>query len=93
MVVVLERKIYVYNFADLKLVDHIETMANPKGLCCLCPTNNNHVLVCPGAQKGQIRVELYDLKKTTSIVAHQVTCCCPCLVDVAVSPGSQALCR
>ena len=31
IVVVLEHKIYVYNFADLKLVDHIETISNPKG--------------------------------------------------------------
>ena len=31
IVVVLEHKVYVYNFADLKLVDHIETIANPKG--------------------------------------------------------------
>ncbi len=32
VVVVLEYKIYVYNFADLKLHDHIETISNPKGL-------------------------------------------------------------
>ena len=31
VVVVLQSKIYVYNFADLKLVDHIETISNPKG--------------------------------------------------------------
>ena len=31
VVVVLEYKIYVYNFADLKLVDHIETTQNTKG--------------------------------------------------------------
>ena len=31
VVVVLDYKIYVYNFADLKLVDHIETTHNPKG--------------------------------------------------------------
>ena len=31
IVVVLENKIYVYNFTDLKLIDHIETVKNPKG--------------------------------------------------------------
>ena len=31
VVVVLEYKIYVYNFADLKLVDHIETTQNTRG--------------------------------------------------------------
>ena len=33
--VVLSHKIYVYNFTDLKLVDHIETMKNENGSCCL----------------------------------------------------------
>ena len=31
IVAVLENKIYVYNFTDLKLIDHIETVKNPKG--------------------------------------------------------------
>ena len=35
VVVVLEKKIYVYNFEDLQLVDHIETTWNPRGLCAL----------------------------------------------------------
>jgi len=76
VVVVLEHKIYVYNFADLKLVDHIETTANPKGLCALCPYNSNTVLVCPGLQRGHVRVELYDLKKTSLIPAHETALAC-----------------
>lgn len=71
VVVVLEHKIYVYNFANLKLVDHIETINNPKGLCALCPSPQNNVLVCPGLQQGHVRVELYDLKKTSLIPAHE----------------------
>lgn len=76
VVVVLEHKIYVYNFADLKLVDHIETIANPKGLCSLCPAPQSTVLVCPGLQQGHVRVELYDLKKTTLIPAHETALGC-----------------
>lgn len=76
VVVVLESKVYVYNFADLKLVDHIETVANPKGLCELCPYSANTVLVCPGLQKGHVRVELYDLKKTQLIPAHETSLAC-----------------
>jgi len=70
VVVVLEHKIYVYNFANLKLVDHIETINNPKGLCSLCASPQNNVLVCPGLQQGHVRVELYDVKKTSLIPAH-----------------------
>jgi WD40 repeat protein len=76
VVVVLEHKIYVYNFADLKLVDHIETIANPKGLCALCPYSSNTVLVCPGLQKGHVRVELYDQKATKVIPAHEGALAC-----------------
>jgi len=72
----LEYKIYVYNFADLKLVDHIETTANPKGLCALCPYSSNTVLVCPGLQRGHVRVELYDKKKYTLIPAHETNLAC-----------------
>jgi len=76
VVVVLEYKIYVYNFADLKLLDHIETTQNTKGLCALCPYSSNTVLVCPGLQKGHVRVELYDHKKTTLIEAHETALSC-----------------
>lgn len=76
IVVVLDAKVYVYNFADLKLVDHIETNPNPKGLCALCPSTSNSVLVCPGLQRGHVRVELYDLKKTTLIAAHETALSC-----------------
>ncbi|TDH65381.1 hypothetical protein CCR75_002034 [Bremia lactucae] len=85
VVVVLQNKIYVYNFCkslvkivshtlddpDLKLVDHIETIANPKGLCALCPNPSNTVLACPGVTRGTVRIELYDLRKTTLITAHE----------------------
>ena len=34
----------MYNFADLKLVDHIETIKNARGLVALCPNSTNMVL-------------------------------------------------
>ncbi|GFY83544.1 autophagy 18 D-like protein [Actinidia rufa] len=48
IVVVLEYKIYVYNFMDLKLLYQIETLVNPRGLCCLSHNSNTSVLACPG---------------------------------------------
>jgi len=76
VIVVLEYKSYVYNFADLKLVDHIETTLNSKGLCALGMDPANHVLVCPGLQKGHVRVELYDSKTTHLIPAHESSLAC-----------------
>ncbi|KAE9460503.1 hypothetical protein C3L33_07594, partial [Rhododendron williamsianum] len=64
IVVVLEQKIFVYNFADLKLVHQIETISNPKGLCAVSHAAGSIVLVCPGLQKGQVRVEHYASKRT-----------------------------
>ncbi|XP_022632145.1 autophagy-related protein 18d isoform X4 [Vigna radiata var. radiata] len=74
--VVLEHKIYVYSFTDLKLLHEIETLANPRGLCCLSHHSNTFVLVCPGLNKGQVRVEHFGLNVTKLISAHdsQIAC-------------------
>ncbi|MBA0652906.1 hypothetical protein Goklo_020129 [Gossypium klotzschianum] len=76
IVVVLEQKIFVYNFADLKLLHQIETIANPKGLCAVSQGVGSLVLVCPGLQKGQVRVEHYASKRTKFIMAHDSRIVC-----------------
>lgn len=70
IIAVLERRILVYNFVDLKLLHQIETIANPKGLCAVSHVAGSFVLVCPGLQKGQVRVEHYASTKTKFITAH-----------------------
>ncbi|XAR66060.1 hypothetical protein NMG60_11012115 [Bertholletia excelsa] len=76
IVVVLEHKIYVYNFMDLKLLHQIETLANPRGLCCLSHDVNTSVLACPGLRKGQVQIEHFGLNMTKLISAHdsQISC-------------------
>lgn len=76
LVVVLEHKIYVYNFMNLKLLHQIETFANPKGLCCLSHHLNTSVLACPGLQRGQVRVEHFGLNVTKVIKAHDSPISC-----------------
>lgn len=76
IVVVLEQKIFVYNFADLKLLHQIETISNPKGLCEVSHMSGSFVLVCPGLQKGQVRVEHYTSKRTKFILAHDSRIAC-----------------
>ncbi|CAA2938189.1 autophagy-related 18c, partial [Olea europaea subsp. europaea] len=70
VVIVVEHKIYVYNFMDLKLLHQIETLANPRGLCCLSHHLNTSVLACPGLRRGQVRVEHFGLNMTKFINAH-----------------------
>ncbi|OWM62928.1 autophagy-related protein 18a-like [Punica granatum] len=76
IVVVLLQKILVYNFADLKLLHQIETILNPKGLCAVSQNSGQMVLVCPGLQKGQVRVEHYASKRTKFIMAHDSRIAC-----------------
>jgi WD40 repeat protein len=76
VVVVLERKIYVYNFHDLKLIDHIDTIQNPYGLCALCPNTNNTILACPGPDRGTVHLELYDVRKNKVLIAHESDLAC-----------------
>ena len=83
IVVVLERKIHVYNFHNLKLIDTIETIQNLHGLCALCPTSNNTIIACPGPERGTIRVKTiyendgrYDLRKNKVLVAHESDLAC-----------------
>ena len=71
VVVVLATKVYVYRFSDLKLLDQINTQPNPRGLVALCPHPSNNVLACPGVNRGHVRVELYDARKSTIITAHE----------------------
>ncbi|XP_021904014.1 autophagy-related protein 18c isoform X2 [Carica papaya] len=76
IVVVLEHKIYVYNFKDLKLLHQIETLSNPRGLCCLSHHSNTSVLACPGLRRGQVRVEHFGLKMMKLINAHDSHVAC-----------------
>ncbi|KAL4366197.1 hypothetical protein GQ457_05G002300 [Hibiscus cannabinus] len=76
IIVVLEQKIFVYNFVDLKLLNQIETIANPKGLCAVSQGAGSLVLVCPGLQKGQVRVEQFASKSTKFIMAHDSRIAC-----------------
>eukprot|EP00252_Welwitschia_mirabilis_P006407 TRINITY_DN1728_c0_g1_i1.p1 TRINITY_DN1728_c0_g1~~TRINITY_DN1728_c0_g1_i1.p1 ORF type:complete len:394 (+),score=43.46 TRINITY_DN1728_c0_g1_i1:245-1426(+) len=76
IVVVLDHKIYVYNFADLKLLQQIDTIENPNGLCAVSHDASNFVLVCPGLHRGHVRVELYAKKRTRFISAHDSRIAC-----------------
>lgn len=79
--VVLLQKVLVYNFADLNLLHQIETFENPKGLCEVSQGSGSMVLVCPGLQKGQIRVENYTCRKTKFIMAHNSRVACFALTN------------
>lgn len=76
IVAILETKVYVYNFKDLKLLDSITTISNPNGLVSLCTENNSNILAVPGLNHGYIRIELYNLQKSQLIKAHDTSLSC-----------------
>ena len=76
VVVALANKIFVYNFSDLKLEQQMDTANNERGLCVISPTTERTVLACPGLNKGQVRVELFDLGTTKFISAHETALAC-----------------
>ena len=61
IVVALEHKVLMYNFADLRLEHSTETLANPHGLAALSPAPEHNVLACPGLHCGQARSLLETL--------------------------------
>ena len=77
IVVVLDAKCYVYNFENLKPIHQIETIAeNVDGVCALSSDSDSIVLACPGLQRGQVRVEIYNLRRTRFISAHEGSIAC-----------------
>lgn len=81
ILVVLVQKIYVYNFADLKLLHQIDTFENVKGLCEVSHVDREMVLVCLGLRKGEIRVEDYGRRVTKLIKAHESRVVCIALTN------------
>lgn len=71
VVVVLENRIYVYKFVDLKLVDAIDTNINSRGLVALNPDTTNEVLATPDKQEGFVKLTLYRKSKSHVVKAHE----------------------
>lgn len=77
IVVVLAHKVFVYDYVSFKLLHQIETAPNPSGLCEVSQgVGPNMVLVCPGLQTGQVRVDHYVSKRTRFIHAHDSKLAC-----------------
>ena len=70
--VILEFKIYVYNFQNLKMIEVMETASNLKGLCAICPSKDVCVMANPDKKIGAVKITNFDKNnKTVTINAHQ----------------------
>ena len=68
--VVLETRVYTYNFDDLSLIDTIDTCSNPQGLVALNPDPENPVLAVPDKDEGLVHVKFYETMTGMKINAH-----------------------
>lgn len=69
--VILEAKIYVYNFQNLKMIEVIETAPNLRGLCAMSPSKDVCLMACPDKKVGSVRIIHFDKgSKVVNINAH-----------------------
>lgn len=79
VVVVVETRVYTYNFDDLSLIDTIDTCSNPQGLVALNPDPENPVLAVPDKDEGLVHVKFYETMTGMKINAHQMAISALCL--------------
>lgn len=75
MVVALDEKVFVFNFDNLKCIDQIETLDNPKGIVGLAQGEKpvNRVVACPHEYKGMLKVHIFVMDKSIEniVTAHE----------------------
>jgi len=72
IVMVCEFAIYVYTNDKMRIILHLTTKGNPRGLCALASTCNPWILCCPGQSTGTVRVQVgQDDRATHVFAAHQ----------------------
>jgi WD40 repeat protein len=76
IVVVLETKIYIYNLADLKFIEYIDTSPNPLGLCSMNTVGDSTIIAAPDKDIGFVIVNFLSDKKRKVIQAHQSALYC-----------------
>ena len=59
VIVVLEKRIFVYNFSNLNLIDSIDTVSNPTGLCAVSYEDELALIACPDKEVGRVKVNIY----------------------------------
>lgn len=69
---VCEYAIYVYTCDKLRVILHLTTNANARGICALAPASEPWILCCPGQSTGAVRVQVgADDRATHVFTAHR----------------------
>jgi len=73
IVVVLEKKSFIYDFSDLGLISQFETYPNPAGLCAMTSATDCLVIALLGENVGEVQVNNYKKNTYRTINAHTST--------------------
>jgi len=65
--------VFVFNFADFKVLDLLETCPNPKGLCSVASQTDTLILALPSKKVGVVEVTFESPTKKVKIDAHKST--------------------
>ena len=69
--VILKKKIYVYNFLQLKVMESFDTSPNPRGICAMNGSKEMCVFASPHSKEGTIQVIHFDrANKSVLINSH-----------------------
>ena len=66
--VVLEKKVYVYNFRDLRPLHQYDTGVNPKGVFAI--NNEENLIAFPSYQEGKIKIVNVETQNESEIQCH-----------------------
>lgn len=70
IVVVLEKKSFIYDFSDLGLIAQFDTYSNPSGLCAMSSSPDSLVIAFLGENIGEIQLNNYKRNTFRTINAH-----------------------
>jgi len=59
----LETKIFVFNLADFRVLDTLETCPNPKGLCAISSMRDPLILAYPTKKIGTVEITIENQEK------------------------------
>jgi len=75
IIVILENKIYIYNFGNLKLIHEcIKTYNNPRGICSVSSGEEEMIMACLGEKNGEVKIfgwKNFEFTDPIIISAHE----------------------
>eukprot|EP00128_Syssomonas_multiformis_P015157 Colp12_sorted_trinity150504_noHs@7367 len=73
LLVVLEKKIHIYDMTTMKILHTLDTPPNPRGLCALSPNEENNYVAYPSSSTtGEVLIfDALNLQAVTKLPAHK----------------------